>query len=119
MESIVADSNQGIPSILISLLGIRELNSRKQITFWKEFFSTIGKIEDEALRKEKLRHFEPIVIRLLQTIVDIVEPDVDVFSDFNKKKRSNEDFDDFFEMRRDFGKLIQYICRCCGPETIY
>lgn len=48
-----------------------------------------------------------------------LQADEDTFEDFNGKDEADEHFDDFFNLRRDFGKLITTICKCCSGADIY
>ena len=53
-------------------------------------------------------------MKLLELIVVKCSADEDLFNEFNFKNEEDEDFDEFFMTRSDFGKLIQSICKCCG-----
>mmetsp|Transcript_34488 Transcript_34488/g.25581 ORF Transcript_34488/g.25581 Transcript_34488/m.25581 type:complete len:101 (+) Transcript_34488:488-790(+) len=98
---------------------IRNIETRRQITFWKEFFTHLGSIENQAEKDSKLKLFEPVVLELLRAILFIVEADLDTFKEFNKLNRSDDSFDEFFSVRKDFGKLIQYVCKCCGSAQVF
>lgn len=62
-------------------------------------------------------------------IVKVMSADAELFEEFNYKKESHEAFEDFHEyseqlislyrVRKDFGKIIQQICKCCGATFIY
>lgn len=92
---------------------------RKQVSFWKQLFNTINKITEYEVKTQKLQQFEPVFIKLLEMILYITKADNDTFEEFNYKKVAHEDFDDFYKVRKDYGKLIQTICKCCGPTIIY
>lgn len=67
----------------------------------------------------KITQFSQVLYSLLELILVKSAADEDLFEEFDFKDEQDEDFDDFFMIRRDYGKLIQVICRCCGGSQIY
>eukprot|EP00347_Sterkiella_histriomuscorum_P023855 403333152 len=119
INQIIESGSLTIPEILLKLMSIPEIRNRRQVSFWKNLFKGISKIEQAEVKTQKLVVFEPVLLRLLDCIIDQMKAEDDVFDDFNYVSEFDEQFDEFNFARNDFGKLIQTICKCCGPQAIY
>jgi hypothetical protein len=82
--------------IYIDDVNMFKIDGTKQVPFWRQLFQSLSKLSPELLQ-EKLLIFEPVTIRLLNSIVILASADIDIFESFNIIKESDEIFDDFFE----------------------
>ena len=48
---------------------MNESDCYAQLSFWRDFFRKISKIEDEALKMNKLQQFEQVVVKLVNLIL--------------------------------------------------
>lgn len=48
---------------------MNESDCYAQLSFWRDFFREISKIEDEALKISKLQQFEQVVVKLVNLIL--------------------------------------------------
>ncbi|CDW74356.1 arm repeat-containing protein [Stylonychia lemnae] len=95
INQIIETAAFTIPEILLKLMNIPEIRSRRQVSFWKQLFKGISKIENPEQKTAKLMQIEPILLKLLQQIVEQMKADDDMFEDFNYVSEFDEQFDDF------------------------
>ena len=76
----------------------------------------IRKSEDKAA---KLQNFEQIIVNLITNILNKAVMEKDDFAALNTTECRDERFDDLYKLRNDLGEIINALCKCSGPKTIY
>jgi len=76
-------------------------------------------VPDEAVRLQKFQLFEQVVVRLVNLVVKRAQMEDTIFLALNRDPALSSDFEDFFNLRKDWANLLSGIAKSCGPFTIY
>jgi hypothetical protein len=83
------------------------VSARYQTSFWKEFIKAISVLGSEAYKYQKITQFKGVFMRLIELCVKHFEVQSHVFLDFNTSNTSDDQFDEYFNNKRDLGKIIR------------
>jgi len=119
MEKILADPENEIFGVLLSLLAYNKGKIRFMCNFWKKFFKFIYQIKDEKIREAKIIQFEKIFKQALSITIQLLQIPEETFLLLNKTAILDEQFSDLVENRHDYNKIIKYIGGCLGVKTFW
>ena len=68
-EQIIDTMTLTIPKILLKLMKIPNMQTRRQVTFWKTLLKCLEKIENQEVKRLKLQALEPVLTKLMDEII--------------------------------------------------
>ena len=119
MEQIVENGGSTLLDVLIAHLEMQGSSCYRQLSFWRDLFRRVSRIDDDQERMAKLQQFEQVVLKLVTLVLRRVKMEDDMFYEFNTTSLEASHFEELFADRRDLGKLFKDICKSCGCVTIY
>ena len=134
IHKIVAqESNEIVLEILLELMNVgckkdterfseifeNRIKARYQTSFWREFLEKLDTLGSETFKYQRLRQLEPIILKLIACICKhLTLNNSDVFIDFNNFDTKDERFDEFFNNKRDLGKILRNTAKLVGVKAI-
>lgn len=95
------------------------IRSRYQTSFWKNFIKYFESFGSQAYKYEKLKVFENVFLKLIDQIIkNLTVSNEDTFQEFNYQNMQEDIFDEYFNNKRDLGKLIKLTAELIGVNEI-